>query len=59
MITFYIERQPDDLLKASFFDGNEPVGHTLNISVDQIDSAVEDIFPTVEKQQIFEKPHVV
>ena len=56
MITFYIERQPDDLLKASFFADNELVGHTMSISVDQIDSAVHDIFPDEQKVQIFEKP---
>ena len=58
MINFYIERQSDDRLKASFFgENNEYVGHTNNISVDQIDSAVEDIFPDSQKKQIFELPN--
>lgn len=56
MITFYVERQPDDLLKASFFSENELIGHTKNISLDQIDSAVHDIFPDEQKVQIFESP---
>ena len=56
MIKFYIERQPDDLLKASFFDEDRLIGHTMNITIDQIDSAVHDIFPDVEKVQIFELP---
>jgi len=60
MITFYVERQSDDLLKASFFgEGDEFVGCTKNISLDQIDSAVNDIFPDIEKTQIFEMPHVI
>jgi len=60
MISFYIERQPDDLLKASFFGKNDEfVGSTVNISLDQIDSAVNDIFPDIEKTQIFEMPNVI
>lgn len=66
MIQFYVERQQDDRLKASFFrkpDGfgglSEPIGCTKNISLDQIDSAVEDIFPDSQKTQIFEMPDVV
>lgn len=58
MIRFYVERQPDDLLKASFFGkDDEFVGCTTNISIDQIDSAVNDIFPEMEKHQIFETPN--
>jgi hypothetical protein len=57
MISFYIERQPYNLFTASFYGkDNEYVGKTTNISVEQIDSAVNDIFPDSEKVQIFEKP---
>ena len=57
MIQFYLERQPDDLLKASFFgDDNESLGITKNISVEGVDSAIEDIFPAEEKKQIFDLP---
>jgi len=60
MISFYVEMQPDDLLKASFFGKNdEEIGFTQNISIDQIDSAINDIFPDIEKTQIFEKPDVI
>lgn len=58
MIQFYVERQSDDRLKASFFGkDDEYIGCTTNISLEQIDSAVNDIFPDTEKNQIFEAPN--
>jgi hypothetical protein len=58
MIQFYIERQPDDLLKASFYgEDNELIGFTQNITIEQIDSAVNDMFPNLPRMQIFEKPN--
>lgn len=58
MISFYIERQSDDLLKASFFgEDNELLGETNDVTFEDIDDAVKDIFPLVKKIQIFDLPN--
>jgi len=54
MIKFYIERQPDDLLKATFTIGDVPVGIKENIAVASIDAVIGDFYPDQDKEQIFE-----
>lgn len=58
MISFYLERQPDELLLVTFFTGDgKECGKCCDVEETNIDATINGFFTELDKTQIFEKPN--